>query len=257
VGPGRWLVGGDEATFAIYSSEGPKEVRRFQSDGVRFELLSGNIDDIAVLVGQPPDGPPRLSCLVSRRWLKPLPLPEVASIMSLARIDDSKWLVVGRTRDNAGYAAVYSPLDWEISRVETPLVRAFISADGDESTGVGLATGASGAVIWRYRQGMRHEMIGGKPDLSAATLDASGRGWAASAGAIWMHHRTVRAEDDDGEPPIGRWELMWRDETWTAPIVALFTEPGLAIGMTADGGIIEGRTRGRKGPPSSPPKSQR
>ena len=26
-------------------------------------------------------------------------------------------------------------------------------------------------------------------------------------------------------------------------IVALFTEPGLAVGMTADGGIIEGRTR--------------
>ena len=56
-----------------------------------------------------------------------------------------------------------------------------------------------------------------------------------------MHHRTSAVEGNV-EPPIGRWELMWRDETWTAPIVALFTEPGLVIGMTADGGIIEGRT---------------
>ena len=256
VGPGRWLVGGDEATFAIYSSEGPQQVRRFPSDGVRFELLSGTLDDIAVLVGQPHEGPPQLSCLVARRWLKPLPLPDVASIMAIARIDDSRWMVVGRTRDNAGYAAIYSPLDWEIERIETPLVRAFIAAEGSETTGVGLATGASGAVIWRYRQGIRHERIDGKPDLSAATLDASGRGWAASAGAIWMHHKTAHV-DDEHEAPLGRWELMWSDPAWTAPIVALFTEPGLAIGMTADGGIIEGRTRSWRRTASSPPKSGR
>ncbi len=241
VGPGRWLVGGDEATFAIYSSEGPREVRRFASDGVRFELLSGNIDDLAVLVGQGADGPPRLSCLSAKRWLKPLPLPDVASVMALAQIEDAKWLVVGRGKEGGGYAAVYSPLDWEIQRIDTPLVRAFIAADGEESSGIGLASGASGAVVWRYPHGIRHELIAGKPDLSAATVDASGRGWVASAGAIWMHHRTSPVEGND-EPPIGRWELMWRDESWTAPIVALFTEPGLVIGMTADGGIIEGRT---------------
>ena len=249
VGPGRWLVGGDEATFAIYSSEGPKEVRRFESSGIRFELLSGNIDDIAVLVGQPTNGPPTLSCLVARRWLKALPLENVASIMALARIDDARWLVVGRTRDNGGLAAIYSPLEWSFQRIDTPLVRAYIAADGDKDAGLGLATGASGAVVWRYPDGVRHEVIEGRPDLSAATIDSSGRGWAAGAGAIWMHHRTTPLHAVGSEPsgprsaPLGRWEPMWRDDTWTAPIVALFTEPGLAVGMTADGGIIEGRTR--------------
>ncbi|MFO0613100.1 MAG: serine/threonine-protein kinase [Polyangiaceae bacterium] len=260
VGPGRWLVGGDEATFAIYSSEGPKEVRRFESAGIRFELLSGNIDDMAVLVGQPTSGPPILSCLVARRWLKPLPLEDVASVMSLARIDDARWLVAGRTRNNGGLAAIYSPLEWDFQRIDTPLVRAYLAADGDEAAGLGLATGASGAVVWRYPDGVRHELIEGKPDLSAATIDSSGRGWAAGAGGIWMHHRTSplvsravgSSPSAPPQPPLGRWELMWRDDTWSAPIVALFTEPGVAIGMTADGGIIEGRTRAGRRPSQRP-----
>jgi len=50
---------------------------------------------------------------------------------------------------------------------------------------------------------------------------------------------------------------MWHDEAWKVPIVALFTEPGIVVGMTADGGIIEGRTgfnaRPLSRPPSRPP----
>jgi eukaryotic-like serine/threonine-protein kinase len=252
IGPGRWLVGGgggedEPATFALYSTDGPHQVRRFAGHRLRFSRFSGNLDDLAVLVGEPDNGSPRLCCLSSRRWLKPLVLQDVATVMSISRIDDAQWLVVGRAVDGGGYAAIYSPLDWEISRIETPLVRAFLASDGDETAGIGLASGASGAVVWRYRQGIRHEQVPGKPDLSSITIDASGRGWAAGAGAIWMHHRTqgnpAVDTDEQNEAPLGRWEPMWRDDAWSAPIVALFTEPGLVIGMTADGGIIEGRTK--------------
>jgi hypothetical protein len=95
--------------------------------------------------------------------------------------------------------------------------------------------------VWVYPSGVRHELVDGKPDLSAVSIDASSRGWCASAGKIWMHHRTAHATGQSAAP-IGRWDPMWADESWTAPIVALFTEPGLVVGMTADGGIIEGRT---------------
>jgi hypothetical protein len=72
-----------------------------------------------------------------------------------------------------------------------------------------------------------------------------------------MHHRTSNVDEADREPPIGRWELMWSDDSWSAPIVALFTEPGVVIGMTADGGIIEGRTRSSRRASERPPKSLR
>ncbi|NUP14243.1 MAG: serine/threonine protein kinase [Polyangiaceae bacterium] len=252
VGPGQWLVGGDEATFALYSTEGPREVRRFASGGLRYELLSGDIDDIAVLVGVSESGPPQLCCLTSRRWLKPLPVDEVAAITRMARIGDAKWLLVGRARDGGGYAAIYRPLEWSIERVETPFVRAFLACQGEATANSGLAVGASGAVVWVYPNGVRHEFVSGKPDLSAAAIDASGRGWTASAGKIWMHHRTAHATGRV-EPPLGQWDPMWQDEGWTAPIVALFTEPGVIVGMTADGGIIEGRTASGRTPSSRPP----
>lgn len=251
-GPGQWLVGGDEATFALYSSEGPREVRRFASTGMRYELLSGNIDDLAVLVGITPDGPPQLCCLTSRRWLKPLPIDEVAAITGINRIGDTKWMLVGRAKDGGGYAAIYRPLEWSIERIETPLVRALLACDGEETANTGVAVGASGAVVWSYQTGVRHELVAGKPDLSAVSIDASSRGWCASAGKIWMHHRTAHVTNES-EPPLGRWDLMWQDDAWTAPVVALFTEPGVVIGMTADGGIIEGRTGAAGRAPSKPP----
>jgi eukaryotic-like serine/threonine-protein kinase len=243
VGPGQWLVGGDEATFALYTSEGPREVRRFAANGVRYELLSGNIDDLAVLVGVAPNQPPALCCLAAKRWLKPLPVPDVAAITRIARVADAKWMLVGRARDGGAYAAIYRPLDWSIERIDTPLVRAFLACDGEDAANTAVGVGASGAVVWVYPSGVRHEFVEGKPDLSAVSIDASSRGWCASAGKIWMHHRTAHATGQSA-PPIGRWDPMWADESWTAPIVALFTEPGLVVGMTADGGIIEGRTSG-------------
>lgn len=241
VGPGQWLVGGDHATFALYSSEGPREVRRFANGGVRFELMSGNIDDLAVLVGVSNDGVPLLCCLAARRWLKPLPLPSVGAITNVVRLTDASWLLCGRSAEGGGYAAIYRPLDWEVETIDTPQVRAFLACDAESVGRTGVLVGAAGAVVWTYPAGVRHEFIDGSPDLSAVSIDASNRGWAASAGRIWMHHRTAHSTGQT-LPPLGRWDLMWSDDTWTAPIVALFTEPGVVVGMTADGGIIEGRT---------------
>ena len=63
-------------------------------------------------------------------------------------------------------------------------------------------------------------------------LDAVGRGFAAGPGRIWMHHTIVPS--DGVQPPVGRWEMIYNDPTWTAPIVSLFTDLGTIIAMTAD-----------------------
>ncbi|MCC6553731.1 MAG: serine/threonine protein kinase [Polyangiaceae bacterium] len=239
LGPGRWLVVGDDATFAICTPEGLSELRHLAGLSTRFELLSGDLDDLAVLVEKAPGHPPALRALSGRRWLKPLPLPDVAVVMSLTRIEDARWLLAGRGVDGRGFAAVYAPLDWEVTRLPAPSVRAFLACAGQPDRGVGLATGADGAIVW-YREGMASMgEIAGDFDVSAASVDPVGRGWVAGAGRIGVH----RAAAPEGRASLapGSWAPLWQDESWRAPIVSLFTDLGIVIAMTADGGIIEGR----------------
>jgi serine/threonine protein kinase len=249
VGAGRWLVGGDSATFATVATSGVTDVRRLsQSPIARFDQISGSIDDLAVLVGQSPGGPPTLCALSGGRWLKPLPLPDMAALSSLARVDDTHWLLAGRGADGRGFAALYSPLDWEIERLESPVragehtqapsVRAYLACAGQLDRDQGLATGAGGAVVHRRGQQISHETIEGGFDLSACAVDAVGRAWAASAGRIWV--RQPSHGGPESAPP--RWESIWEDSAWTMPIVSMFADLGGIVGMTADGGVIEGRT---------------
>jgi serine/threonine protein kinase len=236
---GRWLVGGDDATLATVTTSGVSEVRRLRDDGTRFDFVSGELDDLAVLVRVAQGEPPTLCTMIGRRWLRPLALQDVAVLSSIARIDDTRWLLAGRGTDGRGYAAIYLPLEWEVLRMQTPYVRAFLAAAGHTDSTVGLATGADGAVVWSHGSILSTETIDGGHDLSAASLDAVGRGFTAGPGRIWMHHTIVAPNGI--QPPVGRWECIYNDPSWTAPIVSLFTDLGIVIAMTADGGIIEGR----------------
>jgi hypothetical protein len=154
-------------------------------------------------------------------------------LTSIARIEDTRWLVVGRGTDGTGFAALYEPLDWELERIPTPHVRAFIAAAGLPARGLGLAVGAAGAVLWRENGQLSIETIGGKAgaDVSACAIDQEGRGWAAAAGKIWRRQGKER--------PV--WVAVWSDEHSTAPIVSLFAESDLIVAVTADGAVIEGR----------------
>jgi hypothetical protein len=236
VGAGHWLVGGDEATFATFTADGVTDVRQLvDSPLARFDQVSGTIGDLAVLVGQSPGGPPTLCALIGKRWLKPLPLPDTAALSSLARVDDARWLLAGRGADGRGFAALYSPLDWEIERLGGPSVRAHLACAGQVDREIGLVTGAEGAVVFRRGQEVSFEIIEGGFDLSAAAVDAAGRCWAGGAGRIWLRRPPARP----GSPT--HWDAVWEDSAWTVPIVSLFADLGGITAMTADGGVIEGR----------------
>jgi serine/threonine protein kinase len=237
VGAGRWLVGGDAATLAAYTTEGVSAVRRLENSPVaRFDRISGDLDDLAVLVGQSPGGPPTLCALAGKRWLKPLPLPDVTALSSLARVADAQWVIGGRGADGRGFAALYSPLDWEVERLAGPSVRAYLACAGQADRDVGLLTGADGAVVMRKGHAITYESVAGGFDLSATAVDAVGRCWAASAGRIWIRRADAERSDDGS-----RWDCIWEDATWTVPIVSLAADLGGIAAMTADGGVIEGR----------------
>ncbi len=118
VAAGEWLIGGDCAAFATVSADGVTDVRAQKPGNItRFDRISGDFDDLAVLVGSAEGGPPHLCARSGKRWLKPFALPDVAVVTSLARIEDARWIYAGRLVDGQGFAAVYSPLDAESERL--------------------------------------------------------------------------------------------------------------------------------------------
>lgn len=242
VAAGTWIVGGDAASYAMVSAEGVLEVRHGLDPSVRFDLLSGMIEDLAVLVGAFSGGPPTLYGLTAGRWLKPMPLDEVAALTSAARVEDARWLLVGRGTDGNAFAGLYSPLDWDIERLPVRDVRAFLACGGRANLGIGVAAGTGGAVALWSPEGLRQVTLARDVDVSATAIDATGRAWVASAGRIWV-------QDPNGSAQS--WKLVWHEPSWTAPIVSLFTDLGGVLAMTADGGIVEGRP-GRTTPSRRP-----
>lgn len=230
VGAGRWILGGSDASLAIYSSggvvdlvEGPKLARS-------VEAFGGDLEDVSVLATAGADGVVALNTYATKRWLRPLAIPHVATVSALARFDESRWLIVGRRAQGGAYAGLYSALDWELEEIETPSdARAFLGCVARPRKSIGYAVGTQGAVLCRDGEAQTFERVPSEPFLSTVALDPHGRPWAGTAGRLYV--RT----DTDG------WVEAFRSEAIESPFVSLFLDVGLCLGMTADGAVIEGR----------------
>ena len=249
VGAGRWILGGDDTSLAIYTTggivdlvEGPRG-----APGAKVEAFGGDLEDVSVLVTSGgPEGGVSLNTYATKRWLKPLKLPHVASVSAIARFDDTRWMVVGRRGAGGGFAALYSALDWEIEEIPSPAdVRAYIACVAVPRKAIGYAVGTGGAVLLRDADTQSTEIIPGGPFLSAVAFDPVGRPWTGTAGSIHLRR------DATG------WGEVYKNTAIETPIVSLFLDVGLCIGMTADGAVIEGRAQRAMGTLSDlppPPK---
>lgn len=231
---GRWLVGADEATFAIFTEAGTQEVVRLAGANLRVELFSGSLEDIGIVVSLDEAGVLTLHTLIGRRWLKPFPLTNVVAVTSMARVGDATWLLAGRKTGGGGIAALYNPLDWELQPLASPDVRAYLACGGHPDIAVGVVAGADGVMLYLDEGGAWIESVPEGGDVSATVVDPSGMCWAGGAGRIW--HR--RKNEQTGE---FAWVCAWEDDSWTAPFVSMFADVGLIIAVTADGAIVEGR----------------
>ncbi len=231
IGPGAWLVGGDGATLALYSTEGIARVLHGPDADVSFEQASGDLSDLAVIVGTRPGETPVLYALAGRHWLKPAALAKAASIAALARLEDERWLVAGRALDGDGFAAIYSPLYWDVERVATPAARVYLGCAAQPDLSLGVVVGTGGHAVRITGNRTTASRIEGEPDLTSAAVDVAGCAWAASLGRLWTLERDAMS-----------WMPAWHDQRWRVPIVSLFADVGLVIAMGADGGIVEGRS---------------
>jgi eukaryotic-like serine/threonine-protein kinase len=242
--PQSWILGSDGGVLAEYSREGVRVLHRDADESVRFVSAHGELGDLAVVVGERPSSPPLLYAVVARRWLKPLAVADAATISSVARIDDERWLIVGRSgrgsqppSDGRGswpgassFAAIYRPLDWELDRIEVPPGRALLATASRPERRLAIAVGAEGSIVRVDRDHASCHKLPDAPDLASVAIDVLGNEWAAGAGSIW----SSRGRD--------RWKRAWDNSTWQAPFVSLLAETGMLVAMTVDGGVLECRS---------------
>lgn len=231
VGPGAWLVGGDEGTIVVYTFEGVREIIRCPDKSVTFSDGDGQADDLLVAVAERA-GELELWAMAARRWLKPLPLPGIASIAAISRFDDAAWLLAGRSRNGSAFAAVYWPLHWELQSRPAPTVRAFVACSAEPNRQVGIVAGSGGYIIRVHGDAFIPSQVPDGHDLSAGAIDMFDRQWVARAGRIWLSEQLASSQ----------WRPVWDDPTWQVPFVRLLPGAGLLLALSADGGVVEGRT---------------
>jgi hypothetical protein len=233
--PNQWLLGGDGATLAAFTPRGLARVIEGHNPAMTITHASGNINDLAVVAASIPGQPPLLFGIASRRWMRQVPLPDVASINGVEQLDDTTWLVVGRNTEGEGFALLYEPLQWEISPVQLPETRAMLACVALPGLGLGAAVGTGGTVAILEERAARLDAIPERPDLSAVAIDQTRTLWASSLGRIYCHELV----------PGGAWRRAWVDPTWTSPLISLHASPGIVRAMSPDGGILEGIARSR------------
>jgi hypothetical protein len=225
-----WVVGGAQAKLYEYSRDGLRELFQGPDRDVTFTAITPGFDDIAVLLGQKAGAPPLLHALLGKRWLRPLPIPDAALISGLCRLEDERWLVVGRGSDGLPYAALYRPLDWQLERLQTPRARAMLACAGRPERRTATAVGTDGASLELEDGNLFVQHLPGNPDLSTIAMDTLGRQWAAGPGRVWTRRLS------------GEWAVVWQHNAWQPPFVSIMAEIGTVAAMTVDGAVLECRS---------------
>jgi serine/threonine protein kinase len=227
---GGWLVGG-QGTLAVYATDGVREVHRAPQPEVTFTHASGRTDDLLAAVGERRGAPPMLFAMAARRWVRPMQLDGVSYVASLLRLEDTRWLLCGRLAQGGGFAAVYTPLQWELEYLSTPPTRAFVGGASEPERHLGLLVGSNGVALRVEGKTPTSSIAEGEPDLTAGAMDVLDREWVASLGRLW-----VRDPQRDSS-----WRAVWSDPSWTAPMISIMADAGMVVALSADGGIVEGR----------------
>jgi hypothetical protein len=228
---GGWLVGGSGGTLAVCTTAGVRDLVLYPDSSLEFLDANGRFDDLITAVGRRPGHPPLLLAMSSRRWMKPLPLEGVQNVSALLRLDDARWIVAGRLLSGQGFAAVYSPMQWELQPLQVPLTRAFVGGSSNVERELALVVGSDGVVLRIEREQCTPSIVPGSHDLSSGAVDVLDREWVASLSTLWTR------DSRSGQPFVP----AWQNATFQAPFVSLIADAGLILAMSADGGIVEGR----------------
>jgi eukaryotic-like serine/threonine-protein kinase len=170
-----------------------------------------------------------LHARIAGRFLKPAKISRAASVTSLSRLDDTRWLVTGRTIGGEGFVVIYEPLQWEVRKLDVPSCRAYLSSSAQTSSSMGVIVGTNGRTARFERETIVETIIDAEPDISAVTIDVASRVWMGSSGTLW-----IQKSINDSVRVVHR-------SMWPAPFVAIHADVDRVLAISAAGGILEGR----------------
>lgn len=227
LGAASWLIGTEGAKLFEYSRDGARELVSGPDPSVAFSAGTTQLDDLAVVIGERRGEPPQLYTLVGKRWLRPLPVTGASTLTGVARIDDERFLVVGRGSDGQAFAAVHWPLQWSLERLQTPPSRAFLACAARPERKLVVAVGTDGVVVEIEANSVSARSVPTAPDMVALAVDTLGRQWAAGRGRVYSK-RTQ-----------GEFTCVWEHQAWQPPFVGVMAEVGSIVAVTVDGAVLE------------------
>jgi serine/threonine protein kinase len=230
LGAASWLIGTEGAKLLEYSRDGARELIAGPDPSVAFSAGTTELDDLAVMIGERRGEPPMLFTLVGKRWLRPLPVTGASMLTGVARIDDERFLVVGRGADGEAFAAVHWPLHWSLQRLETPKSRAFLACASRPERKLVVAVGTDGVVVEIEDNNVSARSVPTAPDMVAIAIDTLGRQWAAGRGRVY----SKRIQ--------GEFNCVWEHQAWQPPFVGVMAEVGSIVAVTVDGAVLECRS---------------
>lgn len=228
--PTSWLLGSEGGVLAEYSREGLRELARLPDPKYHLVDAHGELGDLAVIAVEDDERRPFVIGYAARRFMRPMPVEGAANVSGIARIDDERWLLIGRSTAGRCFAAIHRPLDWSIVPVATPEGRALLSVASRPERRLAVAVGTDGSIVRVERDKSEALNVEGRPDLAAVAIDVVGNEWAAGAGCIWAN-RAHRG-----------WKRAWDNSTWRPPFISLLAESGMVVAVTVDSGVLECRS---------------
>jgi hypothetical protein len=201
--------------------------------GVDFVDIDGDLEDLAVAIGEAEGRSPLICTRIGRHWIRSLELREVSLLSAVARIDETRWLITGRDLGGRAWAGIHFPLDMRVASLPVADTRALVACASRRGQSLAVAVGTTGALLCFDGNGTSSAVVPGCPDLSAVAIDISSQLWVASIGRI---HNMAS--------PSSPCTCQWHNPSWRSPFVSLHAEPGHLFALTVDGGVLESRIQG-------------
>jgi eukaryotic-like serine/threonine-protein kinase len=228
--PGSWLIGGARGLMAVYTAGAAPQMVPPPAPDAEFLAGDGDPWDLMICVTGGPGRGHALTALAAKRWVRRVELPVDAVVNDIARVDDATWLVCGRYRSGAGFAAIYEPLMWRLDVLPAGDA-ALVACAGQVDRRIGIAVGRGGALVELTATGPVRHTIQNRPDCATVAVDVAGQAWAGTTGRLLTRLGA------------GPWQVAWHG-AWTTPFTSLHADVGLVHAMTVDGAIVEGRSVG-------------
>jgi serine/threonine protein kinase len=247
VGAGRFVVGGVGGALVELSEKGWGEVPPPGDASLVFERAAGVPEELLV-VAATLAGAPALYVSDRKAWRTPLMLSYVTAINGIARLDEQRFVLIGRATGGAAYVGLYDASAHVVRAFAPPAPRPLLGIATDYE-GIAYAVGPGGLALAIRADGeggatLEQESVATQRDLSAVAVDPAGVAWAVAQGRV-LRRATIGGA-------VGSWEAMHSFE-WLVPTIGVLAAGGAVFACTVDGAVLEGRDEQpmRSGPPPS------